>query len=134
MNVTEKRNGMSIFEQLKAGLGDSIAYSKGELSLKTTGLPPLPPKAQARDIVSLRRRFNMSQSVFAAVLNVSPRTVQSWEQGAREPSDAALRMIQVVRAAPNIVAMIYTRDTNPATNKSTSRRATQKATRAKTSK
>ena len=132
--MTEKRNDMSFFEQLKAGLGDSIAYSKGELSLRTTELPPQPPKAQPRDIVSLRRRFNMSQSVFAAVLNVSPRTVQSWEQGAREPSDAALRMIQVVRSAPNIVTMIYARNGNRVMNKTTSRRTTRKANRAKTPK
>lgn len=98
---------MSLFEQLKAGLEDSIAYSKGELSLKTSKFPPRPPKAEPGDIVSLRRRYQMSQSVFAAVLNVSPRTVQSWEQGVRKPCDTALRMIQLVDSDPNIVTMIY---------------------------
>lgn len=132
--MTEKRNDMSLFEQLKVGLEDSIAYSKGELSLKTTELPPQPPKAEPSDIVSLRRRFKMSQSVFAAVLNVSPRTVQSWEQGAREPSDAALRMIQVVRSAPNVVTMIYACAPNRVAHKTTSKRTTRKATRATASK
>jgi len=31
---------------------------------------------------------------------VSTRTVQSWEQGSRKPSQAALRLIQVFREDP----------------------------------
>jgi putative transcriptional regulator len=44
----------------------------------------------------------MSQAVFAATLNVSKRTVQSWEQGRRVPSDVALRMLQVVDQNPEV--------------------------------
>lgn len=98
---------MSVFEQIKAGLEDSIAHSRGELSLATTELPAPPPRTAPRDVVSLRKRLKMSQAVFAALLNVSPRTVQSWEQGAREPSDAALRMLQVVRVRPDVVITIF---------------------------
>ena len=43
----------------------------------------------------------MSQAVFARVLNVSTKTVQSWEQGQRKPSQAALRLIQVFRHDPS---------------------------------
>ena len=39
----------------------------------------------------------MSPEVFARVLNVPTRTVQSWEDGTRRPSQAALRLIQVFR-------------------------------------
>jgi putative transcriptional regulator len=42
----------------------------------------------------------MSQAVFARMLNVSTKTVQSWEQGVRKPSQAALRLIQVFRQDP----------------------------------
>ena len=35
--------------------------------------------------------------VFARVLNIPTRTVQSWEDGTRRPSQAALRLIQVFR-------------------------------------
>jgi putative transcriptional regulator len=45
----------------------------------------------------------MSQAVFAGVLNVSTKTVQSWEQGTRTPSQAALRLIQVFRQDPSRV-------------------------------
>lgn len=37
----------------------------------------------------------------ARLLNVSIKTVQSWEQGHRKPSQAALRMIQVFRHDPS---------------------------------
>ena len=43
----------------------------------------------------------MSQAVFARMLNVSTKTVQSWEQGQRSPSQAALRLIQVFRQNPS---------------------------------
>jgi putative transcriptional regulator len=48
----------------------------------------------------------MSQAVFARMLNVSPKTVQSWEQGARKPSQAALRLIQVFRLNPAVVLQV----------------------------
>jgi DNA-binding transcriptional regulator YiaG len=51
----------------------------------------------------LRRKTGMSQAVFARVLNVSTKTVQSWEQGDRKPSHAALRMLQILRENPKPV-------------------------------
>lgn len=105
--MSNKYKTMSVFEQIREGLADSIAYSRGELSLKTTTLPLPPPKAQAEQIAELRKRLRMSQSVFAATLNVSPKTVQSWEQGLRQPADAALRMLQVIRERPQVVRMIF---------------------------
>lgn len=113
-----KHKEMSLFEQLKSGLEDSIAYSKGELSLKTTELPPPPPAATPKDVRALRQSLRMSQAVFAATLNVSKRTVQSWEQGLREPSDAALRMIQVVQESPEVVNVIYHATTSRRTGRS----------------
>lgn len=96
----------TFFERVRKGLLDSIAYSRGELSLKTTTLPAPPPRARAEEIARLRKRLRMSQAVFAATLNVSPKTVQSWEQGIRQPADAALRMLQVIDKGPQVVRMI----------------------------
>ena len=115
-----KHEKMSVFEQLKSGLEDSVAYSKGELSLKTTELPFPPPAVSANDVRGLRQSLFMSQAVFAATLNVSPRTIQSWEQGLREPSDAALRMIQIIRLNPGVVGQFFGgngRSSRPVTTK-----------------
>jgi len=48
----------------------------------------------------------MSQAYFAALLNVSPKTVQSWEQGIREPSDSSLWLLQIVEKNPAVVREI----------------------------
>ena len=48
----------------------------------------------------------MSQGVFARVLFVSPKTVQSWEQGLRVPSMAARRLIHVFTEHPEVVSKV----------------------------
>jgi putative transcriptional regulator len=93
---------MSFFEQIKAGLEASIAYSRGELNLRTTTLPARPPAVSARKVRALRRKLKMSQQIFAATLNVSTKLVQSWEQGLRKPDRAALRLLQVIDAHPQL--------------------------------
>jgi putative transcriptional regulator len=104
--MSNKHGQMSVFEQIKAGLEDSLAYSRGELSLVTTQPPPPPPRLTPKQVAALRRRLKMSQAYFAAVLNVSAKAVQSWEQGIRRPSDAALRILQVIDRRPDVVREI----------------------------
>lgn len=111
--MSSKEKTMSVFEQIKSGFQDSIAHSRGELSLATTELPAPPGTLQPNQIAKLRQRYSMSQAVFAAVLNVSKKTVQSWEQGARVPSDAALRMLQVIGREPGVVRMIFAAKARP---------------------
>lgn len=96
----------SLYELLKDGLEDCLAHARGELALKTTVLPGPPPRATPKSIVALRKDLEMSQSAFAATLNVSTRTVQSWEQGARVPSDASLRLLQIIRSEPSVVETV----------------------------
>ena len=101
-----RQRQQSVFGQIKAGLEDSIAYSRGEITLVTTEPPPPPPELSRAEIAALRKRLKMSQAFFAAVLNVSAKAVQSWEQGIRRPSDAALRMLQVIERQPSVVRVI----------------------------
>ncbi len=106
--MSKKKQILSVFEQIKSGLEDSIAYSRGELKVPPTifTLPDPPPKTNAKKIAALRRNLHMSQTVFAATLNVSKKTVQSWEQGIRSPSDASLRLLQIIRKRPDVVDAI----------------------------
>ena len=94
-----------LFDRLKAGLEEGILHAKGEITLRTTTLelPDRPPEIGAAELRQLRLASGMSQDVFARMLNVSTRTVQSWEQGARKPSQAALRLIQVFGQSPSIL-------------------------------
>ena len=95
-----------LFERLQASLEEGIRFARGELNLRTTRGPARPPQKTARQVVRLRRRFRMSQAVFARMLNVSIKTVQSWEQGERQPSQAALRLLQILAASPEMVCRI----------------------------
>jgi putative transcriptional regulator len=101
----QKMRGPS-FARLKRGLEEAIQFEKGELTLRTVTAPERPPAMSALEIVALRKRVDMSQSVLASVLNVSPKTVQSWEQGTRAPAHSALRLLQILNAHPDLVGEI----------------------------
>lgn len=92
-----------LFERLKQGLEEGIAHSKGELTLRTVAAPEEPPEIDNATVAALRKQAAMSQEVFARMLNVSTKTVQSWEQGVRQPSDASKRLLQVFSTAPEVL-------------------------------
>jgi DNA-binding transcriptional regulator YiaG len=84
---------------------------------RDAGLPVPPPAITARNapaapavpqyrpdqIRKIRRGLEVSQHVFASALNVSPGTVRSWEQGARQPEGAAMRLIHIADKHPAIL-------------------------------
>ena len=53
-----------------------------------------------------RIKLGQSQTDFAAMLGVSVRTLQDWEQGRREPSGAAKALLKVAVAAPQTVRKV----------------------------
>ncbi|HET7267441.1 MAG TPA: helix-turn-helix domain-containing protein [Oleiagrimonas sp.] len=50
-----------------------------------------------------RTRTGLSQTEFAALLGVSPRTLQDWEQGRREPTGAAKTLLRVAATHPKVL-------------------------------
>jgi putative transcriptional regulator len=53
------------------------------------------------EISSIRQKTGLSQARFAAVLGVSVRTLQDWEQGRRAPSGAARTLLLIVDRNPS---------------------------------
>ena len=53
-------------------------------------------KLSAKQIRTIRSRTQMSQAVFAAVLNTSVSTVQKWEVGEKRPSGPSLKLLNVI--------------------------------------
>lgn len=47
-------------------------------------------------IKSLRESANLSQAVFASVLNISVSTVQKWEVGDKKPSGPSLKLLDLI--------------------------------------
>lgn len=51
-------------------------------------------------VSDIREKTGLSQSRFAALLGVSVRTLQDWEQGRRAPSGAARTLLLVAHKNP----------------------------------
>ena len=73
------------------------------LRKKQVQLPAPAPEILPEEIVAAREALNLSQSVFARLLNVPTVTEVSWEKGRRKPSGAALRLLQIARNHPEIL-------------------------------
>ena len=54
----------------------------------------------SQDVQEIRERLGLSQSAFAALLGVSTRTLQDWEQGRRQPTGAARSLLRVADRDP----------------------------------
>ncbi len=59
--------------------------------------------AKRASVAAARAGTGLSQSEFAALLGVSPRTLQDWEAGRREPSGAAQTLLKIAAKHPRIV-------------------------------
>lgn len=54
-------------------------------------------KLSPAQIKALRNKANLSQAVFAAVLNTSTSTVQKWEIGDKQPSGPSLKLLNLIQ-------------------------------------
>lgn len=54
------------------------------------------------DIIVIRSKLKLSQSAFSALLGVSLRTLQDWEQGRRYPRGPALSLLKIAKENPEV--------------------------------
>src|SRR5262245_7044934 len=93
-----------VFEELKQALSDSLAYERGEVvDLRTTEIPAPAKRMTPAQIKQIRLALHASQIKFAKLINVSANTVESWEQGVRQPRDAALKLLTIARTHPTVL-------------------------------
>jgi putative transcriptional regulator len=72
--------------------------------------PPRSVRWQASHISEARNRVGLPQADFAALLGVSVRTLQDWEQGRRNPSGAAQTLLRVAILYPETLRDLSLQD------------------------
>lgn len=76
----------------KAGVMDRVTLREFDQLC----LPPIEP-LQPDQIKKIREASNVSQAVFARLLNTSLSTVQKWEIGQKRPTGTALKLLHLVQ-------------------------------------
>jgi putative transcriptional regulator len=96
---------LSVVHETAKGLRD--AGIMGEMTMREFDVLCLPPVKtyKPEEIKKIRLRSRVSQTVFAAYLNVSKTSVASWESGEKRPGPAAVKLLNLVdRKGIEIVA------------------------------
>jgi putative transcriptional regulator len=75
----------------EAGVMDQVTMREFDLLC----LPKI-EKLEPQKIKAIRETAQVSQAVFAALLNTSVSTVQKWEIGQKRPSGTALKLLHIV--------------------------------------
>ena len=86
-----------LFEELLESVreGGAIVRGKRRAARRTNMEEP--------DVQAIREAYGLSQDRFAALLGISVRTLQNWEQGRRQPHGPARVLLRVAAKHPRAV-------------------------------
>jgi putative transcriptional regulator len=88
-------------EELFAELLESVR--EGGAILRGEKQPSRAFEFKEPDVKAIREKYDLSQSQFAALLGISVKTLQNWEQGRRIPRGPARVLLQVAARHPDAV-------------------------------
>lgn len=89
-----------LFEELRRSVREGGAILRGRRK------PSRAFRVDEPDVRSVRKRYRLSQSKFAALMGISPATLRNWEQGRRRPEGSARILLRVVARYPEAVLEI----------------------------
>jgi putative transcriptional regulator len=81
----------------KVGAVSGEALEKTTLRMLDRDAPPKVGSMSPSEIAAVRQRTGISQAVLAGFMNVAVNTVSQWERGERQPTGAALKLLNVVK-------------------------------------
>ena len=105
----QKAGKRNLFAELMEGVGAMKAHRENKMTLRTHKVPAAEIKESpgAEFLVAAREKFNVSRSVWANMLRVSPRTVEKWEQGG-QVSPLAATFVELVTRYPDTIERLQT--------------------------
>jgi len=86
-----------LFEELVASLKEGGTILRGETRASRENELHWP------DAAAVRNQLGLTQAQFAALIGISLRTLQNWEQGHRQPEGAARALLRVAECHPDAV-------------------------------
>jgi putative transcriptional regulator len=86
-----------LFEELMDSVREGGAILRGEKEASRMFVVETP------DVKEIREKYQLSQTEFTALLGISVKTLQNWEQGRRNPRGAARVLLQVAAKHPEAV-------------------------------
>ena len=89
----------TVNDMIKADL--PVSFTKKELDSLGVDIPEV--FVSVEDIQKIRKILNVSQSVFAKLLNVSLSSVRQWEQGIRKPSGSTMILLELLQREPKLL-------------------------------
>jgi putative transcriptional regulator len=90
------------FEELLASLKDMGKHIRGE---QVRGL--IIHEFPEPDVKAIRERTGMSQTQFAYLIGVKPKTLQNWEQKRVRPAGPARALLKIVEANPQALSVLH---------------------------
>lgn len=86
-----------IFKELLESVGEADAI------MKSKAKPDRSFQFEELEVKAIREKLGMSQAQFAALMGISKRTLENWEQGKRHPTGSAKALLTVVAKKPEAV-------------------------------
>jgi len=81
--------------------GTAVSFTKKELDSLGIIIPDV--QVNKDQIQAIRKRMNLSQTVFARLLNVSASSVRQWEQGKRKPTGSTKVLLELLEKSPHLL-------------------------------
>jgi putative transcriptional regulator len=91
--------GETVQDMMNSGI--KVSFTKKELDSLGVEIPEV--QLTTDQIIAIRKQMNLSQTVFAKVLNVSASSIRQWEQGKRKPSGSTKILLELLEKSPHLL-------------------------------
>ncbi len=93
----------AINETVQGLVNSGLKTSFTEKELNSLGIIIPEVQLTTYQIKEIRENLNLSQTVFAKLLNVSPSSIRQWEQGKRQPTGATQVLLDLLKRSPHVL-------------------------------